>query len=113
MYSTIPTHFNFLELSIEGNLNAMATLEIVDISQKPQPKFKRYFTKFLEVDPLSAFSHIPLGVLHTKDIRDYIHGNMEEKSYVKVFNLWVDELVKEYYNLKPKCNILTEKKLDV
>lgn len=62
----------------------MATSRFVEVSKKPQPKFKRYPMKSVEDDPLGAFSYIPYGILPTKDIREYIHGKMEKKNSWKV-----------------------------
>lgn len=91
----------------------MVTQKIVEVSEKPQPKFKRYPTRTIEDDPLGAFLHIPYGVLPIEDIREYIYGSMDENSPRNFRNVWASDLVDENFTLKPRYKAPDDKKLDV
>lgn len=70
----------------------MATPILVNVSEKPQPKFKKYPMKIFEDDPFRSFSSIPNKVLPTKDTRAFIHGKMEEYNHVKLIDPWINKL---------------------
>lgn len=51
---------------------------VVEIKNRPCPIFKKHLYKSLLDESLGAFSQVYHGVLHTEDIRAYIHCNIEE-----------------------------------
>lgn len=87
----------------------MATSLVVDITKRYCPKFKKYPFKSIEVDPLGAFSYIPYEVLHVKDIRAYIHTNLEETRGSQLSNLYSNHLLGGDYKIKLKFKVLEEK----
>lgn len=56
----------------------MATPIIVNIIERPRPKFKRFSWNFFDSDLDGAFSKIPIKVFPIEDTRNYIHGKFDE-----------------------------------
>jgi len=90
----------------------MDTPNIVKISDRPRPIFKKYPYKSLEVDPLGAFSSVSHGVLHTEDIRVYIHANIEEFGEFRLRDIYHKQLIDDAFELKPKYKGIQEKHFD-
>jgi len=87
----------------------MATPNIVKISDRPHPTFKKHPYKSLEVDPLGAFSSVPHGVLHTEDIRVYIHANFEDFGESKLMDIYHKQLIDDSFEIKPQYKAIRDK----
>jgi hypothetical protein len=66
----------------------MSTPSIVEISKRPQTKFKNYSWKVYEANHMGALSHIPNNVLPIKDTRTHIHRKLEEFNHQELKDLW-------------------------
>lgn len=82
---------------------------VVDITQRACPNFKKYPVKFVEDDPLGAFSFVAYGFLHVEDIRVYIHVNIVELGSSQMVNFYSTKLLDENCKLKPKFKLMEEK----
>lgn len=89
----------------------MAIPLVVEVKDKPRPKFKWHPYKSVETKPLGAFSSVPYRVLHKEDIRAYIHENIEELGSSQIMNLYSHHIIGEDFIVKPKFQTLEEKKL--
>lgn len=74
---------------------------VVEIKNHSCPEFKKHPYKSLLDDPLGAFSSVCHGVLHTEDIRAYIHCNIEEIGNYEMSCVFTDHLITNN-QLKPK-----------
>lgn len=86
----------------------MATPLVVDITERCHPKFKKHPFKSIEVDPLGAFSLVLYGVLHVKDIRAYIHENLEGLGSSRLLNLYSKKLLGNDFRIKQEYRVLEE-----
>jgi hypothetical protein len=87
----------------------MATTLVVDIEDRPHPKFKWNPFKFVEVEPLGAFSFVPHGVLHVEEIKFYVHANIEELRRTNMLNLYSKKMLGENFSLKLAYEVFEEK----
>lgn len=60
----------------------------------------------MEDDLNGAFSSISYGVLHIKDIRAYIHSNIEELGNAEIISLYTKHMMDGMGNLKPDLKSL-------
>lgn len=66
----------------------MATPLVVDIEDRPRPKFKWHPFIAIEVDPIGAFSSILHGFIHNEDIMVYVHTNIDELVRSSMLNIY-------------------------
>lgn len=82
---------------------------VVEIIERARPIFKIHPFKYVEDDPEGAFSSVPYGVLHNKDIRAYIHCNIEELGNVDMLSLYTKHMMYGMGNLKIEFKSLHDK----
>lgn len=74
---------------------------VVEIKDRARPIFKKHLFKSIEDDSKGAFYSIPYGVLHNKDIRAYIHCDLEDLGSSNMLSLYNMHLADNLGNLKP------------
>lgn len=94
-------------------LNVIEGPKVVNVSKRPQVKLKKHSWKFLSKDSVGAFSGTPFGVSPIEDIYAYIHGKIEENSYIELSALWSRKLEESYDIIKLEYKTLAKFFLDV
>lgn len=77
----------------------IATPLVVKIKDRAKPIFKKHPFKSIEDNLKGAFSLVPYGILHNKDIRAYIYCDLEEIGNSDMLNLYNKHLADSLGNL--------------
>lgn len=95
-------------LVIMASSSSVDTPLVVEIKNCPCPEFKKYPFKSLLDDPLGEFSSVCHGALHTKEIRVYIHYDIEELGNYELSYVFTENLITNN-QLKPEFAHLQRK----
>lgn len=85
-----------------ASASSIATPLVVEVKDNTHPVFKKHPYKSMEVDPIGTFSFILHGVLHVDDVRAYIHYEIEETSSEDILDFYIDSIMDEIGDPKPK-----------
>lgn len=89
-------------------LVGVATPIFVDIKDHPHPVFKQC-PKIVKVnDSIGAFSRVPGRVLYVKDVRAYIHYNLEDLGLVEIKNMYIGTFLNQDGSMKLEFQILKD-----
>lgn len=86
----------------------VATPIVVDIKDHPCPKFKQCPQIAKVDDSINTFSRVLDGVLYVKDVRAYIHYNLEDLGSSKIKSMYLSTLLNKDGLTKPEFEILKD-----
>lgn len=90
----------------------MAAPTLVDISQKPRPKYKHFPYTAMKTDLTRAFSKVPTKVIYIEDICKYIQAPLADINHTKFKTLRLSLLQAGTQQYLPQYQNITKKKLD-
>lgn len=64
----------------------MDTPHLVDVIDRPCPKFKKHPFKSFETNPTGALSGVPYGPLHVEYVRSFYYCKLEDLGVIEIFD---------------------------